>query len=231
MHNSQLTMHKVLFAVRCSLLAICILLVCCGDEDIARRYTDYRTDIVTYLGDDANGARFELLRRDDSTSVVLQSDVKLDKVKVGQRVLLRYDWADRNGQGDSRRILAYGVGTIVSDSLRYTVRPLDHYLGQMEPVKLLSLWRTGDYVNLRCQAEYTGKSRYFYLLLDSATWRADTVHCYLVNNTHGDTTYHWREAYASFYVGGVWNRATCRTMRIHINDEAHGGMTNYDFNK
>ena len=60
-------MHKVLFAVRCSLLAICILLVCCGDEDIARRYTDYRTDIVTYLGDDANGARFELLRRDDST--------------------------------------------------------------------------------------------------------------------------------------------------------------------
>ena len=80
--------------------------MCCGDEDIARRYTDYRTDIVTYLGDDANGARFELLRRDDSTSVVLQSDVKLDKVKVGQRVLLRYDWADRNGQGDSRLILA-----------------------------------------------------------------------------------------------------------------------------
>lgn len=228
---SHLTSRFLHLASSVLLLASCILLAGCGDEDIDRRYTDYRTDIVTYLGNDGTGARFELLRRDDSVSVTLLSNVTLDKVKDGQRVLLRYDWADRNDQGDTRRILAYGVGTIVSDSLRYTIRPLDEYFGQMEPVKLMSIWRTGDYVNLRCQAEYTGKSRHFYLLLDSATWRADTVHCYLVNNTHGDTTYHWREAYASFYVGGIWKRDACRTMRIHINDEAHGGMTNYDFNK
>ena len=223
---------RILHLASCILLlASCFLLVACDDEDIERRYTDYRTDIVTYQGDDGGGAQFELLRRDDSTSVMLLSNVRLDKVKQGQRVLLRYDWANTGETGGIRHILAYGVGAIVSDSLRYTVKPLAEYLGQMEPIKLLSIWRTGGYVNLRCQAEYTGKSRHFYLLLDSATVKQDTVHCYLVNNTHGDTTYHWREAYASFYVGNAWNSPNCRTMRIHINDEAHGGMTTYDFNK
>ena len=220
-----------LFAVRYLLLAACCSLLACGDDDIDRRYTDYRTDIVTYLGGDDNATRFELLRRGDSTALTLLAGISLgDKVKAGQRVLLRYDWAD-DATGDTRRILAYGVGTIVSDSLRYTVHPLDQYLAQMEPIKLMSIWRTGPYVNMRFQAEHTGKSRHFYLLLDSATVAQDTIHCYLVNNTHGDTTYHWRESYASFHVGNAWGRPTCRTMRIHVNDEAHGGMTQHDFNK
>ena len=208
-----------------------LLLVACGEEEIDHRYTDYRTDIVTYLGNEGTGAAFNLLRRDDSTSVTLLSDIKLDaKVKVGQRILLRYDWADK-AMGDMRRIVAYGVATIVSDSLRYNVKPLAEYLNQMEPVRLMSIWRTGGYLNLRCQAEYTGKSRYFYLLLDSATVGRDTIHCYLVNNTQGDTTYHWREAYASFYVGNAWNRSTCHTMRVHLNDAANPGRQTYDFTK
>ncbi len=208
-----------------------LVLVACEEEEINRRYTDYRTDIVTYLGNEGNGATFDLLRRDDSASVTLLSNIALDaKVKVGQRVLLRYDWAD-NAAGNTRRIAAYGVATIVSDSLRYNVKPLAEYLNQMEPIKLMSIWRTGGYLNLRCQAEYTGKSRYFYLLLDSATVGRDTIHCYLVNNTLGDTTYHWREAYASFYVGNAWNRPTCHTMRVHLNDAANPGRQTYDFTK
>lgn len=224
--------HRLNILSRIALLmgVLMLMLVACGEEDVDRRYTDYRLDIVTFMGNDG-GARFELLRRDDSTAVLLQSDVALGtSFKPGNRVLLRYDWAD-HATGNNRRINAYGISAIVSDSLRYTVKPLSEYLNQMEPVKLLSIWRTGDYLNLHCQAEYTGKSRHFYLLLDSATARQDTVHCYLVNNTHGDTTYHWREAYASFYVGSIWNRPSCRTMRIHINDAAFPERATHDFNK
>lgn len=222
--------HIVLRAAVAFVLAL--LTWACGEDTIDRRYTDYRTDIVTYLGVSDGGAEFELLRRDDSTAITLQSNVTLNSsFKPGTRVLLRYDWADNLADGAMRRIDAYHVASIVSDSLRYTIKPLNEYLAQMEPVRLLSLWRTGDYVNLRCQAEYTGKSRHFYLLLDSATWQHDTVDCYLVNNTHGDTTYHWREAYASFYVGNIWHRSTCRTLRIHMNDVAHPSQTTYDFTK
>ena len=216
------------FALLASMLFL--LLVACSDEDVDRRYTDYRLDVVTFLGNEG-GAHFELLRRDDSTSLLLLSNVTLGtSFKAGNRVLLRYDWANA-ATGNTRRINAYGVSSIVSDSLRYTVKPLSEYLNQMEPIKLLSIWRTGDYLNLHCQAELTGKPRHFYLLLDSATARQDTVHCYLVNNTHGDTTYHWREAYASFYVGSIWNRPSCRTMRIHINDAAFPARATHDFNK
>lgn len=227
MHSDHLTILPR-FALLMSVFLL--MLVACSDEDVDRRYTDYRLDVVTYLAHDG-GARFELLRRDDSTSLLLQSNVTLGQsFKVGNRVLLRYDWAD-NATGNIRRINAYGISAIVSDSLRYTVKPLSEYLSQMEPVKLLSIWRTGDYLNLHCQAEYTGKARHFYLLLDSATARQDTVHCYLINNTHGDVTYHWREAYASFYVGSIWNRPSCRTMRIHINDAAFPARATHDFDK
>ena len=216
---------------RIIVLTLLLTLVACGDEDIDRRYTDYRTDIVTFLDNDEQGAVFELLRRDDSTAVTLLGNLALGNgVKPGQRVLLRYDWADRLA-ADRRRVMVYGVATIVSDSLRYTVKPLSDYLDQMEPVKLLSIWRTGDYLNLRAQVEYTGKARHFYLLLDSATVKADTAHCYLVNNTHGDTTYHWREGYASFFVGNLWHRPGLRTMRVHVNDDNHHGVTTYDFDK
>lgn len=206
------------------------LLVACGDEDIDRRYTDYRTDIVTFMGNNASGAQFQLLGRDDTDSTLLQSTVTLvNQYKHGQRVLLRYDYAG-DATTSRRAIAAYGVAAIISDTLRYTVQPLSHYLEQMEPVKLASIWRTRDYINLRCQAEYTGKPRQFYLLLDSTTWHNDTVHCYLVNNTLGDTTYHWREAYASFYVGGIWNRPSCRAMSVHISDASRRPST-YHFLK
>ncbi|MBR6432391.1 MAG: hypothetical protein IKS64_06010, partial [Muribaculaceae bacterium] len=80
-----------------------LMLVACSDEDIGRRYTDYRLDVVTFMGNDG-GARFELLRRDDSTALLLQSDVTLGtSFKVGNRVLLRYDWAD-HATGNNRRI-------------------------------------------------------------------------------------------------------------------------------
>lgn len=229
MRSNRLWILPQLVLTLCMLMVVA--LVACDDEDIDRRYTDYRTDIVTYLGNGTQGAQFELLRRDDSTSVLLQSAVRLkDTFKAGNRVLLRYDWADGQA-GDIRRINAYGIAAIVSDSLRYNVQPIEHYIAQMEPIRLLSMWRTGDYLNLRLQAEHTGKTRHFYLLLDSATARRDTVHCYLVNNTHGDTTYHWREAYASFFVGNIWNRPSCRVMRVHINDAAFPTVTTHDFNK
>ena len=124
--------HRLNILSRIALLMgeLMLMLVACGEEDVDRRYTDYRLDIVTFMGNDG-GARFELLRRDDSTAVLLQSDVALGtSFKPGNRVLLRYDWAD-HATGNNRRINAYGISAIVSDSLRYTVKPLSEYHNQM----------------------------------------------------------------------------------------------------
>ena len=206
-----------------ALLALTVLTAthACGNDDLDPAYTDYRIDIVTFLGTTPDGqVTCEMERRGQLPMVTITSQgLTLPKaLTTGERVLLRYappaDTAARHWA-----VNAYGLTRIISDSLRYTVQPLAHYLQNNAPVKLRSLWRTGNYLNLHCQLEYTGKSRHFYLLLDSATARADTLDCYLVHNVFGDTTYYWRECYASFYVGAVWQRENCRALRVHISQQ------------
>ena len=207
------------FDILMTLALMTVLLVACGNEDIDRSYTDYRTDIVTFMGNNGAGATYELVGRNDSACISLYSTTPLpDRFKLGERVLLRYGW-DSQPAGQSQSIATYGVASIVSDTLRVSERQLSEYTSQMEPIKLLSLWRTGRYINLRCQVEYTTKPRHFFLLMDRATQDCDTVDCYLIHNTLGDTTYHWREVYASYHVGEVLNKPTCQVLRIHLNDK------------
>ncbi len=211
------------------LLAALLAFVSCDkQEDIDRAYTDYRYDIVTYLGQNDRGAVFEYVGHGDSASVKLQSNVTVSDVKTHQRVLLRYDFAD-NRTSDSRDIKVYGCSGIISDSLRQTQASPDSL--PQQAVKLRSLWRTGEFINLHCQVEFTGKTRTFMLVADASTVASDTVHCYLVHDLRGEHASFWRDCYASFNVGALWRKDTFRCLRIHLNDVTFPETEYYDFTK
>lgn len=210
-------------------LALLAMASCDKQEDIDRAYTDYRYDIVTYLGNTDKGALFEYWGHGDSTSVKLQSTVDLGKdVKAWQRVLLRYDFTDSQPSA-TRNIEVYGCNAIVSDSLRKSSASPDSL--PRHEVKLRSLWRTGEFLNLHCQVQYTGKARTFMLVADGITLEQDTVHCYLLHDVRGERTTFWRDCYASFNVGALWKRPTVKCMRIHLNDETFPHIEFYDFTK
>jgi len=213
-----------------SLIAALLALSSCNkDEDIDRAYTDYRYDIVTFLGQNATGAVFEYLGHGDSASVRLQSRVALsEEVKANQRVLLRYDFAD-NTASDHRNINVYSCNGIVSDSLRQTGASPDSL--PMHEVKLRSLWRTGEFINLHCQVEYINTARTFMLVADGQTLSNDTVNCYLVHDLRGERGTFWRDCYASFNVGALWKKPTFKVMRIYLNDKTYPNTEYYDFNK
>jgi len=204
----------------------------CSDEDpISPAYTDYRLDIVTYQGQNDRGAVFERVGRNDSGSVVLQSTVDISAdAHAGQRVLLRYGGVDMTS-GGTGNIDVYACNAIVSDTLRRTAggTPIGDY--PMHEVRLRSLWRTGQYINLHCQVEYTGAARTLMLVADSATVASDTVHCYVVHDLRGQEGTYWRDCYASFYVGGVWQRSSCRVVRVHVKDLTYSDVSYYDFEK
>ena len=214
------------------ILLITVLLAlasCDKQEDIDRAYTDYRYDIVTYLGQNAIGAVFEYLGHGDSAAVRLQSGVDISKdVKTHERVLLRYDFADQ-AAGDRRNINVYSCNTIFSDSLRMTMDGPDSL--PLHEVKLRSLWRTGEFINLHCQVEYTGKARTFMLVADGNTLNNDTVHCYLAHGLRGESGTFWRDCYASFNVGALWKRPSFHCLRVHINDLTFPHTEYYDFTK
>ena len=212
-----------------SLIAVLMVLVSCDkQEDIDRAYTDYRYDIVTYMGQNDMGALFEYIGHGDSASVMLQSHVSVSDVKTHQRVLLRYDFLDKSTSGN-RNIDVYGCSAIISDSLRMTMVSPDS-IPQHE-VKLRSMWRTGEFINLHCLAEYTNANRSFMLVADGNTLTNDTVDCYLMHDLRGERGTFWRDCYASFNVGAMWHRDSFRCLRVHINDMTFPATKYYDFIK
>lgn len=218
------------------LAAVMLMAVCfaCGDDkEIDRSYTHYRYDIVTYMGVDDSGQEvysLESRTRNDAVTLIATGSHAPQDSYVGRRLLLRYAYSET---GDTtaavRSITAFSAHAIISDSLRYTVKPLRQYLAGNSPMRLRSVWRTGPYINMHGQLEYTGRSRHFYMIIDSTTWHADTVQCYMVHNVYGDTTRHWREFYASFYVGTVWRNNDHRVLRLHMPDELHPADSIHDF--
>ena len=212
------------------LLTVLLTLAACDkQEDIDRAYTDYRYDIVTYLGLNDVGAVFEYLGHGDSTAVRLQSNVDVSEdVKTNHRVLLRYNFADAK-PSDSRIIDVYSCSSIFSDSLRHSDVSPDSL--PRHEVKLRSLWRTGEFINLHCQVQYTGKARTFMLVAADNTLEQDTVDCYLLHDLRGERSSFWRDCYASFNVGALWKRPTVKCMRIHLNDETYPHIEFYDFTK
>lgn len=211
------------------IMAFIAITSCSKQEDIDRAYTDYRYDIVTYLGNNGTGAVFEYLGHGDSIAVRLQSRVTVEDVRTQQRVLLRYDFADKATTSASRDIDVFGCNAIISDSLRMTTAAADSL--PRHEVKLRSMWRTGEFINLHCLVEYTGKNRTFMLVADGTTLANDTVHCYLTHDLRGERASFWRDCYASFNVGALWHRDTFRCLRIHLNDVTFPDRTYYDFTK
>lgn len=213
------------------LLLACLpaMVSCDKQEEIDRSYTDYRYDIVTYLGRNDRGAVFEYLGRDDSIAVKLQSQTDVNEdIKANNRVLLRYNFVDRV-PADSRDIEVYSCNSIFSDSLRQTQAAPDSL--PQHAVKLRSLWRTGEFINLFCQLEYTNKARTLMFVADGKTLEKDTVDCYLVHDLRGERGTFWRDCYASFNVGALWKRSYFKCLRIHLNDVTYPNTPFYDFNK
>ena len=217
--------HMILLLLAC----LPAMVSCDKQEEIDRSYTDYRYDIVTYLGRNDRGAVFEYLGRDDSIAVKLQSQTNVNEdIKTNHRVLLRYNFVDLV-PADSRDIEVYSCNSIFSDSLRQTQTAPDSL--PQHAVKLRSLWRTGEFINLFCQLEYTNKARTLMLVADGKTLENDTVDCYLVHDLRGERGTFWRDCYASFNVGALWKRSYFKCLRIHVNDVTYPNTNFYDFNK
>ena len=218
------------------LIAALIALMACDrshDGKLDESFETHLVDIVTYTGlDDDNHATFRLDGRDDEPAVNLFSTVGApDKVSPNQRLLLTYAVNHRSPDGSYWNIDAIGFTRIINDSIRVSSRPLDSY--SMRPIKLNSVWRTGEFINMQGQLEYTGKKRQLYMMIDKETKYNDTVDAYLVHDlldTPADSIFYWRDFYLSVNVAALKTpQAPCHVLRLHLNDVNNLSVTSRDF--
>ena len=205
-----------------------LLAACDNDKALDDALINYRLDIVTYAGTTDGAATFDYYGRGDSLPVTLLTTWTHDVgAKVGQRVLLRYG-LDAMPDGGTASVKAYGISAIVSDTLR--VSSLAPAIMGDDPVRLRSLWRTGPFLNVRCEVEYTGQHHRFGLVAEDATIDGDTVVCHLIHSLGGFTAMQWRELYGSFLIDEVIAGRPCRVLRVEVdNDVVRPSSTTYDF--
>ncbi|MGM9835601.1 MAG: hypothetical protein ACI30L_02460 [Muribaculaceae bacterium] len=223
---------KRLFDILLSVSLLAIALAACSDdnEPSGEKQDSFRYDVVTYDGYADGVAQFTFIPRLDAPEITYVGRLgKQPEIKEGQRVLLNY-FVPAEASGSKQDVIINGVSAIFSDTLRFAEKQRIDTISR-EAIRLASVWRTGNYINLHAEVEYTGKPRWFYMLMDKATWNSDTVDCYLVHNTFGATKYFWRQTYASFYVGGAWKKQSCCALRVHINDNVFPDTKTYCFGK
>lgn len=216
-----------------ALLALALVMAACGDgyDPSLDTLGDFRLDVVTCKGMSGGTVAFEYLGRGDSAAVQLQSSLTAlpQGVRAGDRVLLRYSFRQPQHDGagsEPRPISTYRCTRIVTDTVRLAASPDAQ---RHRSIKLRSLWRTGPYINLRCEVEHASLHR-LALLADRATLGTDTVVCHLVHDLAGtDTAYYWRDCYGSFFASNITGRHTCRVLRVAVNDEVKPTVKYYDF--
>ena len=217
-----------------SALCIAALAACSDFNQDSEPQLEFRYDMVTYNGYSNGIAEFDNIYRNDSRTVTLRGQwAKKPDLESGARVLLSYLNQGQETTLECKALQNISINSIskaTTDTLRMANKARIDTL-RKDDIRLLSLWRTGNYINLQGEVEHTGKPRFFYLLMDKATADNDTVDCYLINDPLDNTIYYWRRFYASFYVGAAFNKQSCKTLRIIINDAKSPNRHDFCFTK
>ncbi len=196
-------------------------------EDNGGYATDFQYNMVTFISDE-DGMRYEYQGYEDSPVIQLYDTEPIELYETsGERIMLQYE--ELGTLDDVQLISTIGYSSIINDVLRESNIGTINMI-EISPMKLNSIWRTGNYINLNCQLLYTGVTRQFQLIMDNATTNSEIVELYLIDNIMNATTYYYRKAYASFNIEAIWERSSCKTVRVHIVEDSLGN-TYYDFNK
>lgn len=190
-------------------------------------YGDFLEVIAVYGGTGGEGSVFTYQARGDSPEVTLRSSARCDGVFEGERIMLRYTVLEE--VSDVEKVIRIdGFSKIVCDVLRQVDSSV---FGNMAstPVDMTSAWRSGNYLNVYCWVPYAGPKFQMLLVADSSTLDDEIPVLRLVYSIlEGEPSFE-RQCYASFDIGNLWQRESCRGIKIYADDE--GGEKTYEFYK
>ena len=198
------------------LMSFMFLLSGCGNDDVDYP-TDYRyVDILTVLKND-KGMILEKVGINDDETIRMTTNQWVDAdLEKGRRVIAEYSVeADKLDQRPMP-VKLYQMGFIQFDTVRFQPKNVIEN-SSCPKMEIISLWRTGNYINLQSEIAYDGKSQLYTIVADNTTADQAIVECYLLNKGElvGDNSI-YRHSYASFYIGDIWDSPTLERVRIYL---------------
>ena len=186
--------------------------------------------LATFDGNNLDGARFSYIPQGDDPMLTLQAEVNVDTVLIhpGNRILLTYQPLQ-----DAGRIKIISAARINGGVLKF--EDTDALQGwDADPLFVESLWRTGNYINLRCKILWTPDTRRYSLEADSTTLNTDLPDVYVAHaiaDTTDRTNAYMVANYASFDISELWSRPTVRGIKVHVNNSNLPDKTEFTFMK
>lgn len=221
-------MKHNLLIILCAILAVTS---CRKTGSIDTPVTDTRRDFVTIKSISENGdVMFELQERDDSPKFNLYAKgADSESLKPNKRVVINYYETNRRNESE-RDVAILSYISTHSDSIRQA--PLEKIQSyKSNPIQLTSMWRSGEFINIACLVQYTGKTRLNELVIDSSTLDNEVVEAYLIDDLMNNTGAFYRKMYASYNIAAVWKRAKVRGLRIYVNDMVRPDVKYLEFIK
>lgn len=213
--KSGLFSHWWLWVVMPLLLA---MTSCEKEEDI---YGVFYLDIVTCHHLDGN-TYFTYQATDSAPMDTLYptSTVNESLTAEGVRVLLQYKPLESLGE-NRERIEIQALSAIHFDTLQMVSH---ERLAQLpnDTLYLQSVWKTGDFLNLRYRIDYHSKPHSIWLVADESALDSDTLKVELRHSRNDDPEGHWTNLYSSFNIEAYRNRPYT-TLQLYVN------QVNFDY--
>lgn len=198
-------------------VTLALLLAGCADQSDPGLQQVTLYDVVEVAENAPGGSQF-LLYHGDSDPVRLCSDLFIDDddVTPGTSVFLAYipecGAAYTSGPVDIK-----GVYPITNVS--YVVEQPDELAAwDADPVYLMSIWRAGSKINVRCQLPVSDTTRRLALVADATTIDSPTPQLYLAHDLDDDRPTFDRNYYISFDISGLTNDPGYTGIDIHVNN-------------
>lgn len=197
-------------------LLVLLLSACVNDDTVDGEVVPLFTDIVTFEGNIDGHAHFNFNKVDDTPEINLVATAPLGgDAAEGTRMLLLYQPDAGQGAYESGPVVMRGVRAINNGVV--SVADKDEIEGwNTDPVFVYSIWRSGKYVNIHCRLPFSETPRYFGLVATESTVDNDIVDIYLAHRLTEPVITYDRVYYASFDISEVWNRPTCKGVRLHV---------------
>lgn len=198
-------------------LAMCLLSGCRDEPDRPEDGVAIYQNIATYAGDDNGGhSQLQYQEVNDSPIVTLTLQGRLDQeqVKPGTRLLVTYTLPAGTAYGTSTSIEAKSLNVIYNGEVKTDGTALPS-LEDTEGIYVMTLYRSGKYLNLMAQLPATSGKRVFELVADAATLGDEIPQLYLTTKAENEQGFN-RKTVASLNLGPVWDLPTCKGVEVHV---------------
>lgn len=192
-----------------------MMAVSCSD-DKPTSGTPVLQDIAEFCSQNPSAASFAIYR-DNAPDVLLTAPgahIDENRIKPGESLLITYipqsGEANRSGDITLRSYYAINNGGMTIGK----IADFPHW--DRDQVFLISIWRAGDKIDLRCRLPYDTSPRRFMMLLDEATADNEIPDLYVVHELKEPVESFDRNYYAAFDIGELWSQPSCRGVTVHV---------------